>query len=292
MATLIQENNFADAYREMLSRVFLTPDFECAPRGQKIKELLNVQVTIANPYSNLFKNKVRSIPKTYLANELLLYFSGTNDASKFEKAASLWGKIKNSDDTVNSAYGHLIFCKRNCRVNRSDLGSFMGVTTQWNWAKYSLMQDKDSRQAILIYNQPEYQFDGNKDFPCTLTNQFFIRENKLYLTYSMRSNDAIKGTTFDFVWAMLLMQCMRLELLKTYPDLGLGSLTYFGGSFHLYESDFEKAALMLEHPFEEDSLPLIDVNPILTYAIMAMLNGDEIKPVDPFIKWINDNRSI
>lgn len=62
-------------------------DYETAPRGQKIKEFINCSLVIKNPYSNLFKNEIRSVPLKYLANELLLYFSGSNKAEDFVNAS-------------------------------------------------------------------------------------------------------------------------------------------------------------------------------------------------------------
>ena len=89
MKNIIYEKSFAAAYKEALKTVYTNPDYVTAPRNMKIKEILNMQITITNPLNNLFKNAERSIPKKYLANELLLYFTGTNESSKFENIASL-----------------------------------------------------------------------------------------------------------------------------------------------------------------------------------------------------------
>jgi len=261
--------DFASAYEEELGKILYEADFETKPRGLKIKENLNVKIEILNPYLNLFKNEVRSIPLNYLARELVLYFSGTNKAEDFIKASPFWDKIKNPDGTVNSAYGHLIF----------NLG-------QWDWAKFSLKKDRDSRQAIMHYNRPEHLNSESKDIPCTITSQFFIREDELYLTTYMRSNDIFFGMTFDIPFFMLLMQCMKLELSLEYPNLKLGIYTHFAGSLHAYEKDFGILDRMLSGNFSNDKMPRIKTNPILHPDIEAMRIGEKYRGNDKFLKWL------
>lgn len=61
--------------------------------------------------SNLFKSDDKSItmPTGYTKKEIALYLSGTRSAALFAKASPFWGTIKNEDDTINSAYGNLVF---------------------------------------------------------------------------------------------------------------------------------------------------------------------------------------
>lgn len=153
--------------------------------------------------------------------------------------------------------------------------------SQWQWAKKCLVSDKDSRQAIMHYNSTKHQYAGIKDFPCTIYNQFFIRDNKLHLSCSMRSSDVYFGITYDFPFFMLLMQCMRLELLEFYPTLELGQYTHTSGSFHIYEKDFEKIAKMLEHEFIDDKLPVMQENPIYHPELFNLLYNDEFNSTDP-----------
>lgn len=106
-------NTFSEAYKNLLSTCYYNPDYESAPRGQRIKELLDATFTIIDPTSNLFEAPSRSSPKKYIAQELMLYFSQETRVEPFARAASLWSKIANENDTINSSYGHLIFndCK-------------------------------------------------------------------------------------------------------------------------------------------------------------------------------------
>ena len=246
---------FADVYESLLNDVYNHYEYETAPRGMNIREITNCALVIRNPYSNLFKNDVRNLPLKYLKKELALYLSGRNDVDGFGNASKFWKKIANDDGTVNSAYGNLIF-----KMTDTPEGK-----TQWEWMIESLIKDKDSRQAIMHFNQPVHQYSGVKDFPCTLEMTFHIRNDKLNATTTMRSNDVIKGTTFDVPFFTLLQQ-MALDVLrhKAYPELQMGSYTHIAHSMHLYESDFELVGNMLKNSFIPDAMPRItDASEIL-----------------------------
>lgn len=281
----IKGKTFAEAYKNLLNEVYNKFEFETAPRGMNIREILNCSVTIENPYSNLFKNEVRDLPMKYLKKELALYLSGRYDVEGFGEASKFWKKIANDDGTINSAYGNLIF----------KMDDTPGKFTQWRWALYSLIQDKDSRQAVMHFNRPCHQYLGVKDFPCTLEMIFHIRDNKLNATTIMRSNDVIKGTTFDIPFFMLVQQMMLNALKKTYSDLEMGTYTHLAHSMHLYESDFELVGKMLEKDFVADEMPKIEnALHLLDDSIMIkdITNGwrpkkdTEIIENSDFIRWL------
>lgn len=237
-------SNFADMYNQMLSEVFEDPEYVSSPRGQEIRERVNTCHVLIDPTSNMFTNEIRSIPKRYIAGELEWYFSGSNHLDDIVKYSKFWSVIANKDKTLNSAYGHLLFVKENKHG-----------FTQWEWAHDSLVADKDSRQAIMYFGGPDYQYGDNKDFVCTCFGQFLIRENKLHFHVTMRSNDLIKGTTFDIPFFTLLQQNMLILLKKYYPNLELGYYYHNATSLHIYESDFELVDKMLGHEFFADQLP-------------------------------------
>lgn len=253
---------FASMYQRMLFDTFNNPDFISNPRGLEIYELINTSYCLNNPTENMFTNEIRSIPKRYIAGELDWYFSGSNHLDDIVKYSKFWSVIANQDKTLNSAYGHLLFVKEN------KYGQ-----TQWNWAYNSLVKDKDSRQAIMYFGGPDYQYESNKDFVCTSYGQFLIRENKLYFHVYMRSNDLIKGTTFDVPFFTVLQQNMLLLLRKHYPELQLGSYYHNATSLHIYSNDFALVLDMLKHPFMTDRLPVMKEPTINEYG--DYYNADE-----------------
>jgi thymidylate synthase len=103
---------------------------------------------------------------------------------------------------LNSSYGNLIFRELNEHGH-----------TQYNWVIKSLLKDKDSRQAFMHFNKPRHQFQENKDQVCTLNAIFHIRDNKLNMTLTMRSNDVILGFMTDFTFFSILHQQVYLLVL-------------------------------------------------------------------------------
>lgn len=266
--------SFASMYEAMLSDTLIEPEYEVSPRGYAVRERTNVRYSCSNPLSNLFKNEARSIPAKYLAGELLWYFTGDNTLETISKYSGFWSDIANTDGTLNSAYGHLLFNKHN------------GLPyTQWQWAYDSLVSDSMSRQAIMYFGRPDFQIEGTKDFVCTTYGMFMIRNNKLNFHLYMRSNDVIKGTTFDIPFFMLLQQQMHKLLLSTYPTLQLGTYYHNVSSLHIYERDFDVATRMLVGNFEECRLPTINHDLVDITGECLIKNAVN----DPLINWLNNN---
>lgn len=239
---------FADAY-EGSAKSLLENGNVFSPRGSETKEIRNYIYTITDPYSNLYKNDIRSVPKKYLANELLWYLSGSNNVHFISKNAKLWNRIKNPDgQTVNSAYGHLLF---------NDSNEY-GIT-EWDWAKQSIIDDTDTRQALIRFNKPKHSWFGNRDFVCTLTGIFMVRDGRLHLSINQRSCDIMTGLTFDVPFFTLLMQLMIKELEWEHDiKLEMGTFTHLIHSLHVYEKDYTKLGDMVNAGFFPDRLPEIE----------------------------------
>lgn len=243
---LIEGNSFAEVYEKAMDLLFNHYEYASKPRGLEVHECLNVGLCIKDPSKNLFKyeDKSLTLPTAYVKKEMALYLRATNDANEFSKASKFWDSIKTKDEKINSAYGNLIF---NPSLNDG--------RSQFDWAFDCLKNDKDSRQSFMRFNNTNHQYDSNKDVPCTFIMAFHIRENKLHATVEMRSNDIIKGTTYDIPSFILFQQLMLLRLKEIYPDLKMGSMTHYAMSFHLYSTDFELVEKRLNNKILENSYP-------------------------------------
>ncbi len=224
-----------EAYREVLRDVYNNPDYKAAPRGLPIREKVDYCFSILAPTSLPIRTADEERNKViadYTDKEVALYNSGTNKVADFAKASKFWEKLANPDGTINSAYGFLIWKNYSCTSNFSG-----DARTPWEWARDSLLVDKDTRQAIMRFSLPEHQWMGNKDQTCTMHGNWLIRDNKLNLTITMRSNDVVKGLVYDLPWFCGLMDKMLEELKPVYPELTKGRYTHFVHSMHAYEKD-------------------------------------------------------
>ena len=280
----IKGETFSDVYIRSLRYLTKHPQYISSPRGMKVKETLNVGLVIKDPRFCLYHNPRRSSQYKYIAAELLWYFTGRSDLGFIENYSSFWRQIANDDKSINSAYGNLIFKQQNEH----------GVS-QWQWAMRSLIQDKDTRQAVMMFNKPQYQYGNNKDFICTLSGIFAIRNNRLNLTITMRSNDVVLGTPTDVAFFCMLLQQAHKLLKEYYPDLKLGKYTHIANSYHLYERHFDLVDDMLKTYAVCERMPsigidLIDINGNPSAELIHLMNvvefGGEYESTDPLLSWV------
>lgn len=190
------------------------------PRDLKVKEIL-LQTLEIHPHYPIIDYPSREFNWRYLAGEIGWYLRKDTKLTYIQPFSNFWNKITNTDNTVNSNYGQLLFGE------------------QLRWVYDSLVKDKDSRQAIAFLNQPKFQYPGNKDFVCTMYLNFFIRDNKLNMKMTIRSNDMVYGFSYDAPFFSFVMQHMYLWLKETkYPELELGTYYHYADNIHYYEQHF------------------------------------------------------
>lgn len=239
---------FAHAYEMSLKALMATGKVNNA-RGTTSKEFLDACLIIEDPTKCLYHNEVRGSQLKYIAAEFLWYFLGRNDVDYIAKHAKFWKQIQNEDGTANSAYGNLIFTKKNHE----------GIS-QYQWAIKSLIADKNTRQAILHFNTPIHQYSGNKDFVCTMYANLHIREDKLHMSVFMRSNDAIWGTPTDVAFFCALQMQIYAQLKLVYPELQMGQYSHIANSYHIYDRHYDLVNDMLQHHFSPIELPPVKTN--------------------------------
>lgn len=240
--------NVSEAYLGTLAEVYYNPDVKSAPRGQACREKLDYTFRVLRPDASpiVTKDQKRNLViESYTKKEVELYDSCTNSAEDFGKASKFWLSLANPDGTVNSAYGFLIWANHSAGSDFENQSGAAIRRTPWQWAKQSLISDKDTRQAILRFSLPEHQWIGNKDQTCTMHGNFLIRNDELHLSIVMRSNDLTLGLVYDLPWFCGLMDKMVSELKPHYPDLKKGHYTHTVHSLHIYERNEEMVKKML-----------------------------------------------
>jgi len=211
--------------------------FEAAPRGQQTREIIGYNFVLTDPRNRIVNFPARKTSLKYLLGEFIWYVSGSSDPAAILPYAKFWDSIRNPDGTVNSNYGHRLF-GHHAASNVTRNGEVM---SQWNAVVDILKKDPDSRQAVINIHLPQDRWEGNKDTPCTLSLQFFIREWRLHMIVTMRSNDVIMGTSNDIFQFTMLQEALALQLRETMPALELGFYYHNAGSLHIYERHFEMA---------------------------------------------------
>lgn len=222
---------------------------ESQPRDLKVKESV-LSSFVVNPTQPIANFENRKFNWKYLAGEFAWYLNQDRDVDFIGAFSKFWSKLTNpGTNEINSNYGSLVFNKE-----------------QFGWVVDSLVADKNSRQAIMFFNQPKFQFEGNKDFVCTMYANFFIRNNQLNMKIQMRSNDIFYGLTFDAPFFSFLQQSVYLQLKETYPELELGSYYHFADNLHFYERHFDLAeSIKIEQINPEQEHTFILKEPFIAY---------------------------
>ena len=93
-------------------------------------------------------------------------------------------------------------------------------------------------KQVKFYYNSQQKFDRNNDFICGMSQQFLIRSNKLESYTLMRSNDIIRGLSYDLPWYCFVQIMMWIMLKQYYINLKLGSYFHHDISLHIYREHF------------------------------------------------------
>lgn len=211
-----------------------------SPRGLKTMEA-NLCTLDLNPAYCVMNFEDRPFNYRYFAGELAWYLRCEPEIDFINNFSSFWKKIA-MDGKVNSNYGNLLFRKHPVPDKNDE------YVNQLEWAFNALARDSHTRQAVMFFNTPHFQYEGNKDFVCTMYINFWIRRGFLDMKVQMRSNDIFYGLTYDAPFFSGLQQSMWMNLKDIYPDLKLGIYYHCADNIHMYEKHFEVADSILEKP--------------------------------------------
>lgn len=262
-------NSFVRVYRDLNQHGVLV-----SPRGQNVVELEDYQFTL-QPYERLTSFRARKLNLAYCIEEFLWYLRGDRHDTSIEKHATMWAKIKDpADQGFNSNYGQYIFGEE-----------------QFTWVVQELSRDPDSRRASMVLLQRRHLRETNPDVVCTYGINFRIRRDKLKMSVSMRSNDAIFGMTNDVFCFSMLHEMVLIYLRSRLPHLELGTYTHKVDSLHVYERHWPMLAQLAcegEEGYEPIEMPraMMPVEYQLIRANDTKFDRDEY----PFAAWIFDHR--
>jgi thymidylate synthase len=193
------------------------------------KELLGYRAVLANVEQNFLLNPRRKLSPVYACAEVLWYLTCTKSIEMISAYAPQYVKFA-EDGKAHGAYGFRINRTLSESVHQGQLELLIEC----------LKKDNYSRQAVLvIWDKSDLWHavqKNRKDIPCTLTLQFLIREHKLNLIATIRSNDAWLGLPYD-IFAFTCIQRFVASAL----GIQCGVYVHQAGSEHLYEKNWRAA---------------------------------------------------
>lgn len=242
-----------DTVDDILKKVFkeILDNGICAePTKGKIKELSGVLLKLTNPLGRLSctegKGKIFSC-----LGELLWYLSGSNKLDQIRYYIKDYHRYSDDGKTIFGAYGPRLF---------GNDGQIYTVIRA--------LQERDStRKAVVqLFSSSDIKVH-HKDIPCTCTLQFLVREGRLNLYTSMRSNDAFKGLPHD-IFAFTMLQ----ELIARKLGIPMGEYGHYVTSMHIYMDDLSKIESFQNEGWQEKAY------------MSSMPEGDQVSNVLRLLK--------
>src|SRR5690606_10759571 len=195
---------------------------ELAPRGKKVKELHPAVVQFTNPLNRVTFLKGRKINPFFQLAEGIWILLGRADVDFLTRYNRNMANFSDNGVFFNAPYGErLRFWGKN------DASGFIHNPIDQLYDAYKkLKADPDSRQAFAMIGDPrfdnsDYTLSGGKDVACNREIFFKIRDGKLDITVTNRSNDVHWG-----LWGANLNQFTTIqEMMASWLGVEVGVYT-------------------------------------------------------------------
>jgi thymidylate synthase len=241
-----------DLLQKLLSKLLASTNYTAPSRGGA-RELVGVLLELKNPRARLSRSETRGKPFSCLG-EFLWYLTGDNRLDFISYYIPAYCAETEDGETIYGGYGPRLFRQRghNQIQNVIDL----------------LLMTPESRRAVIQIFDAEDIARRHKEVPCTCTVHFLVRQKRLHMLTSMRSNDSYKGLPHDIFCFTMLQEVLARTL-----GLEVGTYKHFVGSLHLYEDDQEFARQYLNEGWQSTismpPMPIGDPRPSLRKVLDA-----------------------
>jgi thymidylate synthase len=205
-------------------------------RKMPTKELRGQSFVVKNAKRRMLALPERVTNPFAQVAETLWMLAGRADLDWLELYIPQCKKWSDDGKTWRGAYGPRL------RNYKYDKHSPERGIDQLDEVRTLLLHDPETRQAVMTIWNPELDWVKSKDIPCNNWLQFIIRDGYLHLHVAVRSNDAIYGFSHNdfFSWSVLL------QMMAHWAGVRTGSISWFAGSYHIYDKNFEMARNVVE----------------------------------------------
>lgn len=206
----------------------------------KTSEIFGALLQLKNPRARLSRTETKG--KAFSAiGEFLWYLTKSNDLEFIKHYIPNYQDEAEEDQKIHGGYGPRLF---KMHEKYDQIATVIGL----------LKKSPSTRRAVIQLFDAADNNDGSKtykDIPCTCTLQFAIRDNKLNMFTTMRSNDAFLGLPHDVFSFTMLQEVMARTL-----NVELGIYSHAVGSLHLYENHKKDAEEYLKEGFQSTKKPM------------------------------------
>ncbi|QES51990.1 methyltransferase [Streptomyces venezuelae] len=199
------------------------------PRGMATTEVIGAHLTLTQP-----RRRLVSLPPARVLN------------AAFAAAEATW-ILSGSDGGWIYTYNQRMAQYADDGVLRGAYGPRMRAWRpghdQLDHVRRTLLEDPDSRRALIQLYDPDRDIPHHSDVPCTLGYRFYLRDGRLEMHTTMRSQDLWLGFCYDIFTATVLH-----ELMSHWIGAELGHYHHHVDSLHLYDSRLSAARALPDQP--------------------------------------------
>lgn len=246
--------NTLDDLLDTLYRNLLDAPLRRATRGSN-REIIGVQFVLRDPRARISRSGDRG--KLFSAlGELLWYLTRGDELDFIRRYIDAYKDESEDGVTVHGAYGLRLFAMR-------------GIDQVANVMEL-LRRHPDSRRAVVQLFNAEDANRPHREIPCTTSLQFLVRDRRLELIATLRSNDAYMGLPHD-VFCFTMLQEMVARALGREP----GPYRQFVGSMHLYVKHETGAQAYLDEGLHRPvAMPAMPIGDPFVRAVPALLDAE------------------
>jgi len=260
---------YADANAMWLAMIedCLSNGHELQSRVGKCFEVSGWSGKISDANANLVSSPVRKLSATYAGAEVLWYLGLTSNIEMIEAYAPSYRRLW-ADKIDGSLSGMEMFGAVGGRL-RSNPGYVSLLesnardklpSSQLDAAALLLQHAPTTRQCVIsLWDSQDLGLailGTKKNVPCYVAFQFLLRDGRLSMVTTMRSNDVWLGAPYD-----IFAFCCILRLLADCIGAQVGSYTHNVGSLHVYNKHRKRCKRALS-----DQTPSIYVEPLTWLA--------------------------
>ncbi|GEM_PF-3223998 len=214
VGTHIYEETIEEAHKLAMLHILFS-GHETASQYGKTKEIINMMITVKDPYEEV------------LSNSLYLEYGKDLISPQLKSDTYTYGRLLCSYNGFNQIENI---------INR-------------------LEKNLEDRACVASLWMPSIHLTQETEQPCLNLVHVLLRNNKINITAYIRSNDMYKAWPTNVAGLSYINYHIWSRLSEKYEDLKLGYVTTISGSAHIYESDWNdalKIALTYEKDFVQD----------------------------------------
>ncbi|WP_294353671.1 thymidylate synthase [uncultured Sphingomonas sp.] len=246
-------------------------------RGLQTREVLARHTRLERPLERYLFVPERNDDVFAQVAETMWVLAGRDDVAWLERYLPRAREFSDNGETWRAAYGPRL---RNWN-GRDQIAETVRLLTE----------DPTSRRAVMSLFDPDRDFIESKDVPCTNWLGWIIRDKRLEMSVTLRSNDVIWGFSGvnSFEWSILQ------EMLAFWLGVEVGPANYFAMSLHLYDRHVDRAGRIVQaarrpspydfrikrHPF---ATPWVDFDAKLArwFALEQAVSTNPGQPIGSF----------